>query len=134
MNSAVRDYRLFSLANISAVDLTEFSFPRRGDFSLAEFARRSFGVFQEAPISVVLRFAPEAAEDAARWLFHPSQSMTCGKDGSITIRFRAGGMQEMCWHLFTWGTAVTVAAPKELRIRLAELLARAAVHHSEAEI
>jgi predicted DNA-binding transcriptional regulator YafY len=56
MNSAVRDYRLFSLASIGAVDPTEFTFSRRADFSLAEFARRSFGVFQEEPFDVAWRF------------------------------------------------------------------------------
>lgn len=36
------------------------------------------------------------------------------------MRFRAGGMQEMCWHLFTWGTAVTIVAPTSLRRRMEE--------------
>lgn len=131
MNSAVRDYRLFSLANISTVDLTEFSFARREDFSLVEFARRSFGVFQEEPIDVVLRFTPDAATDAARWLFHPSQTFVREEDGSLRVRFRAGGIQEMCWHLFTWGTAVTIVGPAALRKAVTAAALAAARHHNE---
>jgi predicted DNA-binding transcriptional regulator YafY len=78
---------------------------------------------------VALRFTPEAAEDAMRWLFHPSQSTARETDGALTVCFRAGGVQEMCWHLFTWGTAVTVVAPEELRMQLAELASAVAAHH-----
>jgi predicted DNA-binding transcriptional regulator YafY len=52
-------------------------------------------------------------------------------DGALTVRFLAGGVQEMCWHLFTWGTAVTIVAPEELRAELAGLAAAASAHHRE---
>ena len=122
MNSAVRDYRLFSLANISAVDLTEFSFARRADFSLVEFARRSFGVFQEEPFDVVWRFNPGAAADAREWVFHPDQTTEDEPDGSLTVRFRAGGALEMSWHLYTWGHAVEVLEPKDFSKRVNRLI------------
>jgi len=86
-------------------------------------------VFQEEPLDVVLRFVPEAAKDAARWQFHPTESTTRESDGSLIVCFRAGGMQEMCNHLFTWETAVTVIEPEELRLHLAELADAVAVHH-----
>jgi predicted DNA-binding transcriptional regulator YafY len=121
--------RLWRLDRIVSADLLDRAFQRREDFSLSAYAAQSFGVFQEEPIDVVLRFAPEAAEDTARWLFHPSQSITHEADSAMTVRFCAGGMQEMCWHLFTGGTAVTVLAPKELRMQLAGLAATAAAHH-----
>ena len=118
MNSTVRDYRLFRLANISAVELTEFGFARREDFSLAKFARRSFGVFQEEPFDVAWRFKPEAAADVRQWLFHPDQTIEDQPDGSVIVRFRAGGALEMSWHLYTWGDAVEVLEPKDFRNRV----------------
>src|SRR5262249_11363117 len=108
-------------------------FNRREDFDLMAYAAQSFGVFQEEPVDVVLRFIPEAADDAAGWLFHPSQSRAREPDGSLTVSFRAGGMQEMCWHLYTWGTAVSVIAPRALRLQLAEGATVAAKHHGEVE-
>ena len=106
------EMRLWRLDRIVSVDLLDRGFKRREDFDLAAYAAQSFGVFQEEPIDVVLRFAPEAADDAAGWVFHPSQSMEREPDGALIVRFRAGGVQEMCWHLFTWGTAVTIVAPE----------------------
>jgi predicted DNA-binding transcriptional regulator YafY len=121
--------RLWRLDRIVSADLVDRGFQRREDFDLAAYAAQSFGVFQEEPIDVVLRFAPEAVDDAAGWVFHPSQSMARNADGSLTVRFSAGGVQEMCWHLFTWGAGVTVIAPEELRLHLAELAETAAAHH-----
>ena len=113
-----------------SVDLVARGFKRREDFDLAAYAAQSFGVFQEEPIDVVLRFDPEAAEDAAGWVFHPSQSIEREADGALTVRFRAGGVQELCWHLFTWGTAATIVAPDALRAAMAELTTVAAQHHA----
>ena len=50
-------------------------------------------------------------------------------DGSLTVRFRAGGVQEMCWHLFTWGTGVSVIAPSSPRDAMAKLGADIATSH-----
>ncbi len=123
------ELRLWRLDRITSADLLDRGFARREDFSLSAYAAQSFGVFQEAPVDVVLRFAPEAAEDAAGWVFHPSQSMEREADGGLIVRFRAGGLREMCWHVFTWGEAVTVVGPEELRSHLAEMAASAASHH-----
>ncbi len=52
------DMRLWRLDRIVSVDLLDRNFDRRGEFSLSEYAAQSFGVFQEAPRDVVLRFSP----------------------------------------------------------------------------
>jgi predicted DNA-binding transcriptional regulator YafY len=51
-------------------------------------------------------------------------------DGSITVKFRAGGVQEMCWHLFTWGEAVTIIAPQSLRENIREMAKTLFEHHT----
>ena len=122
--------RLWRLDRIASADPFDRGFARRDDFDLAAYAARSFGVFQEEPLDVVLRVAPEAADEAACWLFHPTQALEREADGSLLVRFRAGGVQEMCWHLFTWGTAVTVVAPDELRVALARMALETSEHHS----
>ena len=125
-----KEQRLWSLANVSKACLTGETFERDSDFDLKKYAERSFGAFQEPPVDVVLRFDPGAARDAATFLFHPSQTLAENEDGSLTVRFRAGGLCEMCWHLFTWGTAVTVVKPAELRDRLQSMCADLAEHHA----
>ena len=124
------ELRLWRLDRIVSIDLLDRGFARWEDFSLVDYAARSFGVFQEEPVDVVLRFAPEAAEDAAGWVFHPSQSVEREGDGGVIVRFRAGGMREMCWHLFTWGPTVTIMTPSVLRAVMAETATIAASHHA----
>jgi predicted DNA-binding transcriptional regulator YafY len=125
------EMRLWRLDRIVSADLLDRGFRRREDFDLASYAARSFGVFQEPPVDVVLRFEPEAADDAAGWVFHPSQSLEREADGALIVRFRAGGVREMCWHLFTWGAAVTVLAPALLRKSLHEMAAGVERHHTD---
>jgi len=106
--------RLWRLDRIAKVTLLDETFVRRADFNLEEFAARSFGVFQEEPVDVVWKFKPEAAADARNWLFHPTQTMEDLPDGSLLVKFRAGGQREMDWHLYTWGDAVGVVKSSQL--------------------
>lgn len=110
-----QDVRLFALAGFERIELTEGVFERSEDFNLARWMQRSFGIWQEDVCDVVWRFTPEAATDARLYLFHPTQIMTEEPDGSLTVSFRAGGLREMCWHLFRWGNQVSIVSPKPLR-------------------
>ena len=121
-NVRARDFRSFALSNIERVQICDEIFERDPDFSLAEYAARSFGVFQEEPFDVVWKFSPRAASDAREFLFHPSQVTEELPDGSLIVRFRAGGALEMAWHLVTWGGEVKVIKPKRLKILLGEML------------
>jgi predicted DNA-binding transcriptional regulator YafY len=60
------------------------------------------------------RFSPEAADDAAEFIFHPAQQLERQQDGSLIVKFRAAGDLEMAWHLYTWGRQVEVLEPKSL--------------------
>jgi len=122
--------RLWRLANMSEAHVTGEAFTRDPDFDLEAYARRSFGTFQEEPVDVVLRFTLEAKRDASAFLFHPSQTMAENADGTLTVRFTAGGIDEMCWHLVTWGESVTIEEPARLRQRLATMCGALANHHA----
>ena len=113
LNRMVLDYRLFSLSNISRVEMTEVRFERRPDFSMEKYLERSFGVFQEEPFEVAWKFSPEAAPDAREFNFHPTQRLEELNDGSLIVRFVAGGALEMSWHLYTWGAHVEVLEPED---------------------
>lgn len=121
--------RLWRLANMSEAHMTDEAFERDPEFDLQRYARRSFGTYPERPVEVVLRFDARAARDALAFLFHPDQIMDEHRDGSLTVRFKAGGIDEMCWHLFTWGESVTVEQPTRVRRRVAKMCTRLAVHH-----
>ncbi len=122
--------RLYRLDRMGGFELGNIPFLRRRDFALADFAARAFGTFQEEPFDVVLRFAADTAEEAAQWRFHPTQATEKDGDGRLLVRFRAGGAQEMCWHVFTWGPSVEILEPEGLRSQLREMLSAALTHHA----
>lgn len=109
----LRHYRVEDISRAEPLD-SSFDYPE--DFNLADYARRAFGSFHDDREygEVVWRFAPEAAERAQRFLFHPSQTSEIAEDGSLLVRFRASGHLEMAWLLYSWGTAVEVLAPPAL--------------------
>lgn len=108
--------RIFSLSNIENVRILEGRiYEAKEGFSLREFAKRSFGIYQEEkPYDVVWRFSPDAAATAQEFHFHPDQQSETEADGSLIVRFQATGYLEMVWHLFMWGDKVEVISPKKV--------------------
>ena len=98
-------------------------------FSLSAFADESFGIYHGEIEDVILRIAPSRAADAMAWRFHANQRVEQEPDGAVLVAFRAGGMLELAWHLFTWGDAVEILAPASLRALMVEELRRALARH-----
>ena len=99
------------------------------NFDLQSYSERSFGVWQEKPIDVVLRFSSDSANEVRSFYFHASQIIEDQTDGGVLVRFHAGSILEMVHHLFTWGEMVTIVAPQELRAAMQVELRRVAKHH-----
>ena len=110
-----RDVRLFALAGFERIEVTGEIFERPEDFDLNNWLQRAFGIWQEELYDIVWRFTPEAATKARLYMFHPTQVMTDEPDGSLSVSFRAGGLREMCWHLFRWSDQVNIVSPKPLQ-------------------
>jgi predicted DNA-binding transcriptional regulator YafY len=114
-----RNWRLNRIAEIEAVDRPS---TRPSEFSLQAYADESFGIYHDAVEDVVLRILPHGAEDAMHWRFHANQKVRRLGDGSVEVAFRASGMLELAWHLFTWGDKVEILGPLSLRVTLGEQL------------
>ena len=121
-----RNYRLDRIDGLQVLDRAAAA-PE--DFSLQDYAGRSFGIYQGEVEEIVLQVAPEAADDALGWRFHPTQILELQADGSVMVRFQATGLLELSWHLFTWGDRVRVIRPEALRVTLVEELERALKAH-----
>ena len=109
----LRHYRVEDISRAQPLD-TSFDYP--GDFDLAVYAQRAFGSFHDDREygETVWKFAPDAADRALRFLFHPSQTSEILDDGSLLVRFRASGHLEMAWLLYSWGSSVEVLEPPSL--------------------
>jgi len=105
---------LYRLDRISNLELTSEAGAPPESFDLETYAKRSFGIFQEEPADIVLRFDPEVADEAKAYVFHSEQTILQESDGSVTARFSAGGLLELAQHLMRWGPNVTIIAPDRL--------------------
>ena len=129
--SEARSWRFDRMREVAPEDIGT-SAP--ADFSLADFAQESFGIYHGEMQDVVLRVRPERAADALAWRFHAHQRVETLPDGSVRIAFRAGGMLELAWHLFTWGDAIEILGPTSLRALMVDELERALARHRAAPL
>ena len=123
------ELKLWRLDRISELELGAGCGGPPASFDLAAFAARSFGTFQEALDDGVLRLASPVAPEARRFLFHPTQTVEEQADGTLIVRFRAGGRLELVQHLFIWGEHVEIIAPDPLRHLMRDELVKALGRH-----
>ncbi|CAN5254945.1 YafY family protein [soil metagenome] len=115
----------FRLDRMSAVEPQAGMAAPPADFDLAVFASQSFGIYQDEIEDVVLKVTPAGAAEAKSWRWHPTQTFDDLPDGGVEVRFRASGMRELAWHLFTWGDQVSIVLPQRLKAVMAGELAAA---------
>ena len=106
------DVHNFILSNIKSVEILDTPLIPLKGFDLKKYAEQSFGAYHEEPFDVEWLFDSEVADEAEQYIFHPSQTTIKNNDGSLTVKFRAGGRLEMDWHLYTWGKHVKVIKPE----------------------
>jgi predicted DNA-binding transcriptional regulator YafY len=124
-----KSWRLDRIRDLTILDRPA---PAPEDFSLSAFAGRSFGIFHGDIEDVVLRIKPEGAGDALGWRFHTNQQVAEQPDGSVLVSFRASGMLELVWHLFTWGDKVEILQPASLQASMVDELQKALATHQAA--
>jgi predicted DNA-binding transcriptional regulator YafY len=115
----------FRLDRMSAVRAEDGVAAPPPEFDLQAFASQSFGIYQDEIEDVVLRVTPGGAAEARAWRWHPTQTVEDRADGGVEVRFRASGMRELAWHLFSWGEQVQIVAPERLKAVMAGELAAA---------
>lgn len=126
-----RNWRLDRMHDVEVVN--RFA-PRPEGFSLQDYADESFGIYHDEVQDVVLRVTPQGAADALGWRFHANQMVEPLPDGGVMVRFRASGMLELAWHLFTWGDKLEIVAPQILKDTLVEQIAIAARAHTSGSV
>lgn len=112
-HDAENNPRTYSLVNILEVEILPETFNADG-FSLSDYAEESFGIWHEKPHKVVWKFSPKVADEVKNLVFHPKQKMTEEKDGSIKVKFEAGGIKEMEYYLAKYGDNVEVIKSEKL--------------------
>jgi len=96
------------------------------DFSLDKHFGRAWRMVPSGKLyNIRLHFDAKMAETVADTHWHDSQDVTWNDDGSIEMRFRVDGLEEIIWWIMSYGPHCRVIEPGELRTRIAELHAKA---------
>jgi len=107
--------RLFLVDRVQGVELTRERFEVPEDFSPEQLTGGAFGLVNEPPLAIRVRFAAEVAHLVAERIWHPSQRREVDADGSVTLTLEAGGRTEILAWLYAFVPHVEVLAPPELR-------------------
>lgn len=108
-----RELAQYRLDRMSEVRVLDEGHKLKED-ALRGYLRTLFGSFGEDPVDVQWRFHPDAPEPE-KWTFHPTQTVEKRPDGSVVVRFKAGGLDDMARHVIGWWDWIQVDRPKALR-------------------
>lgn len=93
------------------------------DFSLEKFLGNAWGVFRgDTSYDIAIQFSGSAAAVVAETNWHRTQVAQKNADGTVTLRFKVDGLEEIVWWLMSWAPFARVEEPRELRERLIEEL------------
>jgi predicted DNA-binding transcriptional regulator YafY len=115
------EVRTFKLDRISKVSPTGRHFVAEE----VDVIRRQLGeawggvVFGDERVEAVLEFAPEVASRVQESHWHPSQRLTALPDGGLRFEVTLPSLLEFTPWVRSWGPAVRVVAPRELRDEVA---------------
>jgi len=107
--------RLFLVDRIEAVELSRERFEVPENFSVDDLTGSAFGLIDEEPMSVAVRFAPAIAHLILERVWHPSQRTRIDHEGWVCLMFEAGGSKEILAWLYGFLPHVEVLAPESLR-------------------
>ena len=109
------EVRIFALDRIKMLHQTKDHFEVPEDFSVEDFMRPSFGVFQGEPIRVKIWFARDVAGYIKEKIWHETQKIHPKDDGSIIFEAVVAGTEEIRFWAMSWGSNAEVLEPESLR-------------------
>jgi len=125
-----KDLRTFAVERMSHAELTEERFDIPPDFSPKAITQRAFGIIDEPPRKIRIRFSREVAHLLKEREWHPTQRVTPLADGGVILTMEAGGLQELTKWVLSWGAHAEVLAPAELIKEVKAHLTAAQQHYT----
>jgi predicted DNA-binding transcriptional regulator YafY len=124
---------LFYLPRIRAVRLQSAGFEPRPGFDPAAFHGQGFNAMQgpTKPVTVELRFTPEAADLAGERPWAHDQQLKRHRDGSVSLRFKSAALFEVKRQVLRYEGRVQVVRPAALRREVAATARAVARAHKE---
>jgi predicted DNA-binding transcriptional regulator YafY len=117
--------RTFAVERIEKIEVLDETFQVPADFNVSEYARGAFGIAGGRPEAVELVFDADMASYIRERVWHESQSLEEGEDGSVVLRMNvAPGWELKAW-IKGFLPQVRVIKPASLRDEIAGDLEKA---------
>ena len=117
--------RLFLIDRIEGVTVLDERFEVPETFSADALTGAAFGLIDEEPQTIQVRFSVEISHLIRERTWHPSQEVVEIDDGSLLLTFKAGGEREILAWLYSYLPHVSVLRPEGLRQRFLDGLRQA---------
>ncbi len=129
------EMRTFKIDRIRGVEYTGQTFTadtQKRDEAMAKLGDSWGGVVMgDDQFDIVLDFGPEVASRVSETNWHRSQSLTPLPNGGVRFELRLPSLMEFVPWVRSWGPAVKVVGPEELRSQIADSLRQAAAMYGE---
>jgi predicted DNA-binding transcriptional regulator YafY len=114
--------RTFAVERICSVAVSRNRFDIPDDFRPEKHFGSAFGIVEEKAIPVAVRFSPLVAHAVQDRIWHPSQKVEKQGDGSIILKFEAGGVMEIISWVLSYGNNAEILEPAALRKEIAAIM------------
>jgi len=131
-DEAVDAMRTLKVERIRNASLTADRYEIPDEFDPDRWLAHSWGIWSSdttATVDVVLRFDPGVAHRVRESVWHRSQRLVERRDGGIELTVTVAGIVEIRPWILSWGDAVEVIAPDELRRSVADAVRAAAARY-----
>jgi predicted DNA-binding transcriptional regulator YafY len=104
-----------AVERIHGLEATNEAFQPIPGFSFERLRDQAFGVVNEAPVTVRVRFRKDQVPYVKERIWHPTQTFEDLHDGDAIMTFHAGGEFEIVRWILSWGSAARVLGPLAIR-------------------
>lgn len=109
-----QDLRVFLVDRIHRLEVGEVGFTIPESFHIGDVVGSAFGLVDEEPLQVKVRFDAEIAHLIRERHWHPTQQLEVEGDGSVLLSLQVGGLKEILAWLYSFIPHVQVLGPEEL--------------------
>jgi proteasome accessory factor B len=110
-----KDIRTFHLSRIQDLVKTGEFFEEHPDFELDTLLESSFRKMGGEVMDVEILVDNQVRHVVEEQIFHPTQKLIEQPDGSVLLRFRSGGLEEIRSWVLSFGSQAEVIKPQTLR-------------------
>src|SRR5919106_564379 len=126
--------RTYKVERIRSATLTTDRYEIPDDFDPDRWLAHSWGIWSSdttPPVRIHLRFDPSVAHRVREAVWHRSQELVELPDGGVELSVTVAGIVEIRPWILSWGDAVEVLAPPELRDSVARSVRAAAQRYAD---